>query len=284
MTVYGIQFWIECKGGLKTAYELSDVLDDLVYDGNLRLRYSNRSIMGAGLFMKNAVQNNFESIREILNEFADKIKYVSEWDYEDSNDIKWGVHTFGESKKSNRKSLKESMNLNYEDFDYDEFVKYICNNLTDVTPKDIQIICDKYDFDVEIDYGYEDADSVSKWLKYDSEYNEFIFGELESRGVICLKMPIIRAKKIADNFKAKLLKTEDADRNGYSNAYIGDKNSDVKFWINIWFEEEDGEKYPYWDWNQDIFSTNDYNDCVMRYLQQDENMFYEVDDIIGDIF
>lgn len=105
--VYGIQFWIECKGGLKTANELSDVLDDLVYDGNLSLAYSNHSIMGAGLFMKNAVQNNFESIREILNEFADKIKYVSEWDYEDSSDMKWGVHTLGESKKSARKSLKE---------------------------------------------------------------------------------------------------------------------------------------------------------------------------------
>ena len=96
-----------CKGGLKTANELSDTLDDLVYDGNLSLVYSNHSIMGAGLFMKNAVQNNFESIREILNEFADKIKYVSEWDYEDSSDMKWGVHTLGESKKSARKSMKE---------------------------------------------------------------------------------------------------------------------------------------------------------------------------------
>lgn len=112
--VYGIQFWIECKGGLKTANELSDVLDDLVYDGNLSLAYSNHSIMGAGLFMKNAVQNNFESIREILNEFADKIKYVSEWDYEDSSDMKWGVHTLGESKKSARKSIKESINYEVE--------------------------------------------------------------------------------------------------------------------------------------------------------------------------
>ena len=112
MTVYGIQFWIECKGGLKTANELSDTLDDLVYDGNLSLAYSNHSIMGAGLFMKNAVQNNFESIREILNEFADKIKYVSEWDYEDSSDMKWGVHTLGESKKSVRKSINESINAN----------------------------------------------------------------------------------------------------------------------------------------------------------------------------
>ena len=107
MTVYGIQFWIECKGGLKSANELSDALDYLVYDGNLSLGYSNHSIMGAGLFMKNAIQNNFESIREILNEFADKIKYVSEWDYEDSSDVKWGVHTLGESKKSARKSIKE---------------------------------------------------------------------------------------------------------------------------------------------------------------------------------
>lgn len=114
MMVYGIQFWIECKGGLKTANELSDVLDDLVYDGNLSLAYSNHSIMGAGLFMKNAVQNNFESIREILNEFADKIKYVSEWDYEDSSDMKWGVHTLGESKKSARKSIKESINYEVE--------------------------------------------------------------------------------------------------------------------------------------------------------------------------
>lgn len=114
MMVYGIQFWIECKGGLKTANELSDVLDDLVYDGNLSLAYSNHSIMGAGLFMKNAVQNNFESIREILNEFADKIKYVSEWYYEDSSDMKWGVHTLGESKKSARKSIKESINYEVE--------------------------------------------------------------------------------------------------------------------------------------------------------------------------
>lgn len=125
MMVYGIQFWIECKGGLKTANELSDVLDDLVYDGNLSLAYSNHSIMGAGLFMKNAVQNNFESIREILNEFADKIKYVSEWDYEDSSDMKWGVHTLGESKKSARKSMKESYldevtNLYFFDLDVDE--------------------------------------------------------------------------------------------------------------------------------------------------------------------
>lgn len=111
--VYGIQFWIECKGGLKTANELSDVLDDLVYDGNLSLAYSNHSIMGAGLFMKNAVQNNFESIREILNEFADKIKYVSEWDYEDSSDMKWGVHTLGESKKSARKSIVDKTKIKH---------------------------------------------------------------------------------------------------------------------------------------------------------------------------
>ena len=116
MTVYGIQFWIECKGGLKTANELSDALDDLVYDGNLSLAYDNHSIMGAGLFMKNAIQNNFESIREILNEFADKIKYVSEWDYEDSSDMKWGVHTLGESKKSARKSIKESKAMSYDEF------------------------------------------------------------------------------------------------------------------------------------------------------------------------
>ena len=122
MTVYGIQFWIECKGGLKTADELSDALDDLVYDGNLSLGYSNHSIMGAGLFMKNAVQNNFESIREILNEFADKIKYVSEWDYEDSSDIKWGVHILGESKKSARKSIKESKSSSILD---DEFYDLI---------------------------------------------------------------------------------------------------------------------------------------------------------------
>jgi hypothetical protein len=107
MTVYGIQFWIECKGGLKSADELSDALDYLVYDGNLSLGYSNHSIMGAGLFMKNAVQNNFEIIREILNEFADKIKYVSEWDYENSSDVEWGTHALGESKKSARKTMKE---------------------------------------------------------------------------------------------------------------------------------------------------------------------------------
>ena len=118
MTVYGIQFWIECKGGLKTANELSDALDDLVYDGNLSLAYDNHSIMGAGLFMKNAIQNNFESIREILNEFADKIKYVSEWDYEDSSDMKWGVHTLGESKKSARKSIKEKMDSKSEEIYY----------------------------------------------------------------------------------------------------------------------------------------------------------------------
>ena len=118
MTVYGIQFWIECKGDLKTANELSDALDDLVYDGNLSLGYSNHSIMGAGLFMKNAVQNNFESIREILNEFADKIKYVSEWDYEDSSDMKWGVYTLGEA----RKSMKESKVMSFEEF------KKLCND------------------------------------------------------------------------------------------------------------------------------------------------------------
>ena len=118
MTVYGIQFWIECKGGSKTADELSDALDDLIYDGNLSLSYSNHSIIGAGLFMKNAVQNNFESIREILNEFADKIKYVSEWDYEDSSDVKWGVHTLDES----RKSLKESLSFKESELKVD--VKY----------------------------------------------------------------------------------------------------------------------------------------------------------------
>ena len=130
MAVYGIQFWIECKGGSKTADELSVALDDLVYDGNLSLGYSNHSIMGAGLFTKNAVQNNFESIREILDEFADKIKYVSEWEYEDSSDVKWGVHTLGESNKhirgklmKNYKTRKLTERFNPpRDWDFDEML------------------------------------------------------------------------------------------------------------------------------------------------------------------
>lgn len=188
----------------------------------------------------------------------------------------WGV--IKESKKSARKSIKESMNLNYEDFDYDEFVKYICNNLTDVTPKDIQIICDKYGFDVEIDYGYEDADSVSKWLKYDSEYNEFIFGELESRGVICLKMPIIRAKKIAEEFSPKVLKVND------DSILIGDKNSDTKIWLDVWTDNDGDEDYTEWDYNQQSFNLNNYEDMVQKYLQQIDDFFYILDGEVSDNF
>ena len=179
-----------------------------------------------------------------------------------------------------RRFRGNQMNPDYYDFDYDKFVKYICSNLSDVTKNDITIDCDKWGYDVGILYDYDDAESMASWLATKSDYSEFIFDTLtHSTNEIVLKMPIVRATEIAKNFSPKVLKkTDDA-------LYIGDKNSTIKFWVDVSLEEDsDDETYPVWDWNQISFSLDDYNDLVLDYFQQTDDAWYAVDEAVTDSF
>ena len=168
------------------------------------------------------------------------------------------------------------MSVDYYDFNYDKFVNYICSNLSDIKPTDIIIDCDKYGYDVSILYEYEDADSIASWLAKSSDYKEFIFDAISfSDGTIELSMPIIRANEIAKTFSPKVLKKiEDG-------LYIGDKKSNIKFWVDVWFNDED---YPSWDWNDMSTSLDDYNDLLLRYFQQIDSVFYDVDGIVSESF
>lgn len=176
-----------------------------------------------------------------------------------------------------RRFRGNQMNPDYYDFDYDKFVKYICSNLSDVKKSDVYLDETTYG-DVSIAYFYDDSEGIASWLANRSDYAEYIFN---ARGIsgIELSMPIVRATQIAENFEPKVLKkTDDA-------LYIGDKNSTIKFWVDVSLEEDsDGETYPVWDWNQISFSLDDYNDLVLDYFQQTDDAWYAVDEAVTDSF
>ena len=92
-------------------------------------------------------------------------------------------------------------------------------------------------------------------------------------------MPVVRATQIVEDFDPKVLKKMD------DGVYIGDKNSTIKFWVDVSLEEDsDGETYPVWDWNAMSFSLDDYNDLVLDYFQQSEDAWYAVDEVVADLF
>lgn len=174
------------------------------------------------------------------------------------------------------------MNLDYADFDFNKFEKEITDYLTDydVIVDEIRIISgeDKYGWDVEIDIENEENLPSRLHGKY---CEEFIFDTLYTTNSLFLKMPIVRAKKIAEDFEPKTLKVED------DAMLIGDKNSDTKIWVNVWYENDsglEGDDYPVWDFNKESFNLNKYEDLLDKYLQQDENIFYAIDGEVADRF
>ena len=171
------------------------------------------------------------------------------------------------------------MNLDYTDFDFNKFEKEITDYLIDcdVIVDEIRIISkeDKYGWDVEIDIENEENLPSRLHGKY---CEDFIFDTMYTTNCLFLKMPIVRAKQIAEEFSPKTLKVED------DAMLIGDKNSDVEIWVNVWYEEDDGEEYPLWDFNKESFNLNKYEDLLERYLQQDENVFYAIDGEVADTF
>ena len=171
------------------------------------------------------------------------------------------------------------MAMSYEDFDFNKFEKEITDYLTDndVIVDEIRIISgeDEYGWDVEVNIENEENLPSRLHGKY---CEEFIFDTLYTTNSLFLKMPIVRAKKIAEDFEPKTLKVED------DAMLIGDKNSDTEIWVNVWYEEEDGEQYPLWDYNKDMFNLNKYEDVVDKYLQKDENIFYAIDGEVADTF
>ena len=178
-----------------------------------------------------------------------------------------------------RRFRGNQMNTDYYGFDYDKFVKYICSNLSDVKKDDVIIELDKYGYDVSIFYEYEDCEGIASWLASRSDYAEYIFKSIGTDSGIYLSMPVVRATQIVEDFDPKVLKKTD------DGVYIGDKNSTIKFWVDVSLEEDsDGETYPVWDWNAMSFSLNDYNDLVLDYFQQSEDAWYAVDEVVADLF
>ena len=182
-----------------------------------------------------------------------------------------------ESKKSARKSMKESMNLDYSDFDYKKFENWIIRYLEDYECEvnTVEIICDDYGYDVEI--NIENAENLPSRIS-DKDYGAFIFDAMYTTNCLYLKMPIVRAMKIAEEFSPKVLKVND------DSILIGDKNSDTEIWLDVWTDNDGDENYTEWDYNQQSFNLNNYEDMVQKYLQQIDDFFYILDGEVSDNF
>lgn len=182
-----------------------------------------------------------------------------------------------ESKKSARKSIKESMNLDYSDFDYEKFKNWIIDYLEDYgcEVNTVEIICDDYGYDVEI--NIENAENLPSRIS-DKDYGAFIFDAMYTTNCLYLKMPIVRAMKIAEEFSPKVLKVND------DSILIGDKNSDTEIWLDVWTDNDGDEDYTEWDYNQQSFNLNNYEDMVQKYLQQIDDFFYILDGEVSDNF
>ena len=182
-----------------------------------------------------------------------------------------------ESKKFARKSMKESMNLDYGDFDYKKFENWIIRYLEDYgcEVNTVEIICDDYGYDVEI--NVENGENLPSRIS-DKDYGAFIFDAMYTTNCLYLKMPIVRAMKIAEEFSPKVLKVND------DSILIGDKNSDTEIWLDVWTDNDGDEDYTEWDYNQQSFNLNNYEDMVQKYLQQIDDFFYILDGVVSDNF
>jgi hypothetical protein len=182
-----------------------------------------------------------------------------------------------ESKKSARKSIEESMNLDYSDFDYKKFENWIIRYLEDYgcEVNTVEIICDDYGYDVEI--NIENAENLPSRIS-DKDYGAFIFDAMYTTNCLYLKMPIVRAMKIAEEFSPKVLKVND------DSILIGDKNSDTEIWLDVWTDNDGDEDYTEWDYNKQSFNLNNYEDMVQKYLQQIDDFFYILDGEVSDTF
>ena len=182
-----------------------------------------------------------------------------------------------ESKKNVGKSIKESMNLDYSDFDYKKFENWIIRYLEDYgcEVNTVEIICDDYGYDVEI--NIENAENLPSRIS-DKDYGAFIFDAMYTTNCLYLKMPIVRAMKIAEDFSPKVLKVND------DSILIGDKNSDTEIWLDVWTDNDGDEDYTEWDYNQQSFNLNNYEDMVQKYLQQIDDFFYILDSEVSDNF
>lgn len=182
-----------------------------------------------------------------------------------------------ESEKNVGESLKESMNLDYSDFDYKKFENWIIRYLEDYgcEVNTVEIICDDYGYDVEI--NIENAENLPSRIS-DKDYGAFIFDAMYTTNCLYLKMPIVRAMKIAEEFSPKVLKVND------DSILIGDKNSDTEIWLDVWTDNDGDEDYTEWDYNQQSFNLNNYEDMVQKYLQQIDDFFYILDGEVSDNF
>lgn len=175
------------------------------------------------------------------------------------------------------KTIKESMNLDYSDFDYKKFENWIIRYLEDYgcEVNTVEIICDDYGYDVEI--NVENAENLPSRIS-DKDYGAFIFDAMYTTNCLYLKMPIVRAMKIAEEFSPKVLKVND------DSILIGDKNSDTEIWLDVWTDNDGDEDYTEWDYNQQSFNLNNYEDMVQKYLQQIDDFFYILDGVVSDNF
>ena len=175
------------------------------------------------------------------------------------------------------KTIKESMNLDYSDFDYKKFENWIIRYLEDYgcEVNTVEIICDDYGYDVEI--NVENGENLPSRIS-DKDYGAFIFDAMYTTNCLYLKMPIVRAMKIAEEFSPKVLKVND------DSILIGDKNSDTEIWLDVWTDNDGDEDYTEWDYNQQSFNLNNYEDMVQKYLQQIDDFFYILDGVVSDNF
>ena len=263
-----------------------EVINTNIYNGkfNANEPYAEALIDYMSLYNRSLYLSN-KKYREIAKEqFAElKKEYEENGLLDDINALlkKSKSKTFRyskyESEKSTRKSIEESMNLDYGDFDYKKFENWIIRYLEDYgcEVNTVEIICDDYGYDVEI--NIENAENLPSCIS-DKDYGAFIFDAMYTTNCLYLKMPIVRAMKIAEEFSPKVLKVND------DSILIGDKNSDTEIWLDVWTDNDGDEDYIEWDYNQQSFNLNNYEDMVQKYLQQIDDFFYILDGEVSDTF
>lgn len=133
---------------------------------------------------------------------------------------------------------------------------------------------DIFDNDVIGIYNYEDIDAIALLLKNDEVYSEYIFDTSYASNRIYLKIPLFRSEEIAKHFEPVVSKKTE------NSILIQDTKSKIQFWVDVWKEDEE----LYWDYNQQCFYTNNYSDQLMLHLQNNENLYFIVDEVVFENF
>lgn len=89
------------------------------------------------------------------------------------------------------------------------------------------------------------------------------------------------AQYLIDNFEGKVTHYENDFKDGMA-AYVYDAALDFGCWMDIIIDTKYNDLYS--EWNQYIFCTTDFEDCVAQKFQEDDRMFDYCDSVATTFF